>query len=321
MLYSELAKLQEAGFPMENALDTLSHHPLPAPCLHFVRSVKQHLDEGKSITESIDLIDEIHIGGVEKNLIQAGERGGKLADVFQHLADYFERVHQARRAVLRGMIYPSILFHLAVVLSAIPKLFKEDLWSALKPSLLVMLACYALFAAVWFGFQFLHRQSLAGESADRFLGRVPVLGRLRRMLALERFTEVFRIYLMTAFKPSDAIAAAGEASQSGYLRGQAARVGAQLATGETLGPLLLANRAFPKDFAAAMSTAEEAGTLDKELRRWSNHYSARAVEGFARLEAWLPRIIYAVICCYVVWQIVQAYLGYLNIITADPLDF
>ena len=87
------------------------------------------------------------------------------------------------------------------------------------------------------------------------------------------------------------------------------------------GSLLLANRAFPKDFAAAMSTAEEAGTLDKELRRWSNHYSARAVEGFARLEAWLPKIIYAVICCYVVWQIVQAYMGYLNLITADPLDF
>ncbi len=321
MLYSELAKLQEAGFPMENALETLSVHPLPAPCLHFVRSVKQHLTEGKSITESIGLIDEIHIGGVEKNLIQAGEHGGKLADVFQHLADYFMRVHEARRAVLRGMLYPAILFHVAVFLSAAPKFFRMDLWSALKPSLLAMLVCYALFAAVWYGFQFLHRQSLAGEGADRLLGRVPVLGKLRRMLALERFTEVFRIYLMTAFKPSDAIAAAGEASQSGYLRGQAARVSAQLASGETLGPLLLANSAFPKDFAAAMSTAEQAGTLDKELRRWSNHYSTRAVEGFARLEVWLPNIIYAVICCYVVLQIYQAAMSYLNLITADPLDF
>ena len=45
------------------------------------------------------------------------------------------------------------------------------------------------------------------------------------------------------------------------------------------------------------------------------------MEGFARLEAWLPKIIYAVICCYVVWQIVQAYMGYLNLITADPFDF
>lgn len=315
VLYSELAKLQEAGFPMENALDTLEHHPLPPACLHFVRSTKQRLAEGKSITEAIELIEEIPIGGIERNLIEAGERGGKLADVFQHLANYFERVHEARRAVLRGLVYPAVLFHLAVFLSAAPRLFTVGLWAALKPCLIAMAIFYALVVVIWFGFQFLHRQSLAGESADRLLGRVPVLGKLRRMLALERFTEVFRIYLMTAFKPSEAIAAAGEASQSGYLRGHSSRVGKQLESGEALGPLLLSSRAFPKDFSAAMSTAEQAGTLDKELRRWSNHYSARAVESFARLEAWLPKIVYAVICVYVVWQIGSVYFGYLNTAT------
>ena len=134
--------------------------------------------------------------------------------------------------------------------------------SALSSSILILAVYYGAAALIYVGYRLLNRKSTAQGTTDRLLGRIPILGKLRRMLALERFAEVFRIYLLSAFRPSEAISAAADASQSGYLREQSALVSAQLVGGQSLGAQLLANSAFPKDFAAGMSTAEQSGTLE-----------------------------------------------------------
>ena len=318
VLYSELAKLLEAGFPMEKALATLDHHPLSKPGLHYVSSVRRRLDQGDSIADAVDAVEQIELGGLERNLVRAGERGGQLAAVFRHLARYFERMHEVSRAVARGLVYPFILLHLAALLPALPRLLRGDGPSAFIPSAIALGIVYGLAAAAVMGYRCLHRQSAARGRTDRLLGRVPLLGRLHRLLALERFAEVFRIYILSAFLPSDAIAAAAEASQSAHLREGSATVRDQLKGGRSLGDLLLSHDAFPKDFAAGMSTAEEAGTLDEELQRWSTHYGGRARDSFAQVEAWLPKIFYFLICGYVVWQIVAGWLVYFDRISGDP---
>lgn len=312
-LYTELAKLLGAGFPMDNALAALEHHPLPPGSRHYVRSVQRHLQAGRSIADSVAAIDGIEIDGVERHLIHAGERSGHLAEVFEHLSSYFQRLHQARRSVMRGLLYPAVLLHVAVLLLALPNVVAGGGLGAWQPAITTLLLAYALAALVGFTYRFLHQQAAVLSTMDRVLIRVPVTGGLRRSLAMERFTEVFRIYLLSAFKPSDAIAAAGEASQSGYLREQSSIISKKLADGnERLGELLMASDAFPKDFAAGMSTAEASGTLDKELLRWSNYYAGRTREAFARVEIWLPKIVYVAVAAYVVWQIVSWYLGYFD---------
>lgn len=312
-LYHELTKLLQAGFSMEKSLETLDHHPLSEGSLHVVRSVAQHLREGTSIRDAFQNIDDIALTGVEENLIEAGERGGLLEDVFRHLADYYERVHEARRAVIRSLVYPAVLLHVAAFLPALPKLVRGDGASALWSSLGLLAIFYVIAAGVIAGYLFLQRQSTTSTGIDRFLSKIPILGKLRRMLAMERFAEVCRIYLLSAFKPSEAVAAAGRASQSGHLREQSASVSQDLASGQAMGPALLARRAFPRDFAAGMSTAEESGTLDQELQRWANLYASRVRESFAQVEVWLPKAVFLIIGLFVAWQIVQVYFGYLNV--------
>ncbi len=317
ILYREVAKLLEAGFPMERALDTLHHHPLSPGGTHLVRAMQQQLASGHSIGESIEAINDLEITEVEKNLIHAGERSGQLADVFQHLADYFERLDEARHTVLRGLFYPAVLLHLAVVLLALPEALTGEGWRALQGALLPLAIAYLLFIGTILGYRSLQRQSRTEPRTDRLLSRVPLLGKLRRMLALQRFTEVFRIYLLSAFKPSEAIEAAGDASQSAHLRRESSLVSRQLLDGrDRLGSLLLANGAFPKEFAAGMSTAEESGTLDKELLRWSKHYSGRARDAFSSFEIWLPRLVYFTVSGFLVWKVVSCYFDYFDSITS-----
>lgn len=310
-LYTEIAKLLQAGFSLEKTLETLKHHPLCPGSRHFVCSLEAYLLRGHSISESVALIDEIKIEEVERNLVLAGERSGRLAEVFEHLSDYFERRRQTQRAITRGLLYPAVLLHLGVILFALPQAVAGDAAPAIASAVTTLLFFYAVGAATYFAYRFLHKRSLSERGTDQLLGHLPVVGQLRRTLALERFAEVFRIYIQSAFRPSEAIAAAGEASQSGYLRQEATQVSQQLVDGnDRLGSLLLSHEAFPKEFAASMSTAEEAGTLDKELDRWSKYYSESSREAFARFESWLPKIIYTCIATYIVWQIVSWYLGY-----------
>jgi type IV pilus assembly protein PilC len=209
------------------------------------------------------------------------------------------------------------VLHLAVILFALPKAVAGEGLSAWLPALGTLLFAYALCAGAFYGYRTLQARSSTEDRTDRFLTHLPLLGKLRRMLALERFSEVFRIYLLSAFKPSEAIAAAGKASQSGHLLMESTLVSEQLVLGKNrLGPLLLANGAFPKDFAAGMSTAEESGTLDKELQRWANHYSTQARDAFSQFEIWLPRLIYVIISAFLTWKIVSWYYGYFDSISS-----
>lgn len=307
ILYLEFSKLLRAGFPIENALKTLGDQPLRESQLHFVRETAAGLKRGLSIADAVRAIPEIRLTEVETNLIDAGERGGKLAEVFRQLASFYRKVDLSRKSILAQMFYPVALLHVAILLSAFVRVLVEDRWDGLWPALTTLFIIYAVVAAgVWGYFAYFRKQAPHKASLDYAANLIPVVGQLRKALAMERFCQVFRIYLITGFKPSDGILAAAEASQSGELLEAARAIKPQLEAGLALGPLLkLDVGAFPEDFATSMATAEEAGALDEELARWHRHYTYETEEGFSRLQTWLPRGVYTLIVIYVAYIILK----------------
>jgi len=319
-LYLEFAKLLDAGFPVEATLKTLDEQPLPTPCKYFVKSMAAGIESGKGIAESVRGINEIEISGVEHNLIEAGERGGGLADVFEHLSDYFLRLHNSRRTILGKLIYPFLLFHLALGVGTLMRgLSHGNGWATWWPTLLALIIFYAIIAAAFFAHRTVQTGSAGAQTIDAAIRRIPLFGSLRKALSMERFCHVFKIYIVTAFKPSDGLKAAGEASQSAQLQRSAITLSAQVADGQRLGPLLHADSNFSKSFASSIATAEEAGMLDKDLKRWTKYYAGQTEQLLQRAETWIPRLVYGVIVVFVAWQIIQAFSNYFEMVTA-PLN-
>ena len=88
------------------------------------------------------------------------------------------------------------------------------------------------------------------------------------------------------------------------------RLKATAKEGNALGPVFVAERAFPRAFAKSYATAEESGMLDKDLLRWAKVFEDDAASSVRTLSVVLPKLGYALIVCFVVWKLVSFYSGY-----------
>ncbi len=318
---------------MEKACQSLLGQPrVSATERRIYRGMLAGLKSGKSIGDALGGSSPA-ISALEHEVISASEAGGRLEKGFGHLAAYFRRLDTTRRKVVKGLVYPLVLIHLAIPVSTlmtvvsrsfseggeiVPVKFREAFLDSGKG----MLVAYGVVLVGILLFAFLLRQARSSPGIDRLLRAIPILGEARRSVAMERFSQVFEIFLMAGAKMSEALASAGRASGSGLIW-KASQAGARrVASGDLLASAINAfPGVFPADFSKGIAVAEESGQLDREMAEWGRYYYEAAAEAMERLGEWTPRLFYWAILLFVAVLIVRAGLAYrdllMNLIEGD----
>lgn len=310
LFYVELEKLVEAGFGIKEAAAVLLENRPSGAERKLLDDLLAGLAEGKSIAESFQSGE---LTEMERCIIAAGEKGGKLGPAFKHLADYFDLVARARRDAIKAMIYPLILLHMGLLLAVIPSdILSGGIGAAgvLKNLVVALLITYALIFVGVMGVIWLLRIAPNNAAVDRMINLWPMIGGARRNLAMARFTKVYYAGLLAGLSMGETATMAGNASSSGAIREAAKRLKATAKEGSSLGPVFLAEKAFPRAFAKSYATAEESGMLDKDLLRWAKLFEDDAASSVRTLSVVLPKLGYALIVCFVVWKLVSFYSGY-----------
>lgn len=318
LFYTEIAKLLEAGFGIRDAGRVMLDHRLPSRQAALLKEMEQELDAGKSIAEAFSH-DASVISGMERSIIGAGERGGRMAPAFQHLADYYGMLAEARRDALTAMVYPVVMLHLGIFTPFLVKYFGSGQTAAeLFTSFgLTMLVVYACCFGIWLGIKALLAAATTNPAVDSVLQRIPMIGSARKAMMMARFTKVYHTALLAGLSMRETVETAAEASRSACIKQAAATMASSLLKdGGALGPIFMASGAFPSTFARSYATAEEAGSLDKDLARWARVFQEDAARGSKMLANALPKIAYFLVLLYVAWTIVsfygQAYSGVLD---------
>lgn len=310
LLYVELEKLVEAGFGIKEAAGVLLENRPSAGERKLLGDLLAGLAEGRSISESFQGGD---LSQMERGIIAAGEKGGKLGGAFKHLADYFDLVARARKDALKAMIYPFILLHFGLLLSVIPSDVMSGGFSAegvVRSLVVALLATYGLIAIGAMLVAWLLRIAPYNATVDRLLNLWPMIGGTRRNLAMARFTKVYHAGLVAGLSMGETATMAGDASHGGAIREASARLTATAREGNPLGPVFVSERPFPRAFAKSYATAEESGMLDKDLLRWSKVFEEDAARSVRTLSVVVPKLGYALIVAFVVWKLVSFYSGY-----------
>lgn len=316
LFYSELAKLLEAGFGIREAAGVMSATGLPAAQAQVLAEMHQGLMAGKSIADSL-AGNPRTMSDLERGIITAGERGGRLATAMRHLAEYFGMLATARRETLKGLIHPVIVLHLGVFIGTVPTAMLGGGKSTTPAAIgffTTLLAAYAAVFLLALAGRALLRAAGHNAGADRMLGRVPLLGKVRSNLAMAGFCKVYHTCLLAGIPLRDTIGMAADASQSGMIREAANHLQKQLSDGNPLGPAMSGEPAFPKSFARSYATGEAAGTLDTDLANWSRLFQNDAEAGLKSLSATFPKVLYFLMLIYVGWKIVGFYASYSELI-------
>lgn len=313
-LFRELAKLVGSDFHLDRALQLLLGQKAGPGRQAWLAALQRGLGEGLGVAESLRVHGGAVADGLEIALLAAGERSGRLAPAFEHLARYHASAAEAAAKARGALIYPLLLLHVAIVLPEIPNALQVETGVAgFAAGVLLRLGLlWGTLLGVGLLWRWASQRAAEQACLDRLLGRLPLLGAPRRHWALARFCQVFHAGLLAALRPSDCCRLAGEAAQSGALRAGAEIAARRVETGEPLAEALAAATATAFDplLVNAVATAEAAGGLDDEMRHWAQAESLRAAEAVERAAVWLPRVGYALVVAYVVWRIFGLMLGY-----------
>ncbi len=311
---------------MEKACESLLQQPrLHAGERRVYEAMVAGLKQGQGIGASLGGASDV-VTPLEVEVITAAEEGGMLEKGFGHLSEYFRRVGQTRSRIVKGMAYPFILLHVAIPACTIAvgafgavgsegKITGSPIRSAFATAGQNMVIAYLVVAILVVISIILHNMARRSGGADAALNRIPLLGRARKAVAMERFSQVFEIFLLSGKKMSDSLAGAGKASGSGVLY-EASLTGEKIVAGGDLltFALLASPKAFPNDFVKGMTVAEEAGVLDEELAEWGRFYSDEARDAMEQLATWTPRLFYWGILILVAAMIVRAAMAYRDLI-------
>jgi type IV pilus assembly protein PilC len=309
LLYAELTKLVAAGFGIGKSAELLAGQAGGRAVRRYAEDLQSGLAEGLTVADAVARGGS-NASGLEVAILRATETGGVLAEGLLYLRDHFEAQWKLWRTIRSRLAYPAALLHFAAFVPVIPPLVTgKALGSSAGLAVGTLALVYVLAVGFWLGSKILGDRAQTQVGVDQLLRRIPLLGGARRLIGLQRFSGIFRVYLVCGSTASVGLDGAGEATQSAVMRRSANRLARHAEAGEALGGHLEVDPVFPGDFARSLSNAERIGGLEEDLKRWADWYGQAVAARLDLIGVWIPKAIYFGVAIYVGWQVIRTYLG------------
>ena len=284
-----LSSLLAAGVPLSRALVILAKEASSPAAAAKWREVHDLVVDGVSLADAMakspDTIPKVYTA-----MVQAGEAGGFLDVVLAQIADFQSREKDLKSRVATAMIYPAVLFVLALVVLTVLLVFFipkfQTVFASVKGSLPLIteiiiatsriLREYGLVvAAALAGGFFLLRTWFSSEKGRRvWEGLVlesPIVGGLLSQFAMARFCRMLGTLMGAGVPLIQGLNVARKSIGNQILVDAVAKSIEQVQQGGRLGQSLAECRTlFPGSVMEMISVAEESGHLDRELVRIAN---------------------------------------------------
>ena len=284
-----LSSLLAAGVPLSRALVIL-HKESSAPAASAKwKEIHDLVIDGMSLADSMGKSPET-FPRVYTAMVQAGETGGFLDLVLAQIADFQAREKELRSKVISAMLYPAILFCLAIgvliflLTFFIPRfqgIFKGfgatlPLATQIVIGASTVVRSYGAFVAVGLVVAgFLLRTWFSSEKGRRtwegLVLRSPVLGPLVAEFAMARFCRMLGTLLGAGVPLVQGLSVARKSIGNQILVDAVSQSIERVQQGGQLGASLAESHGlFPSSVVEMISVAEESGRLDQELVRIAN---------------------------------------------------
>ena len=314
----QLATLLGAGIPLVESLGALTeqveHHRLKS----VIAQVRDRVNEGATLADALARAGPF--SDLFISMVRAGEAGGALETVLRRLADYLESQVRTRNRVISIMLYPAMMMGFAVlvvvalvtvVLPQITQLLESmDMplpWytqAIISGSRFVRSWWWALLAAglvAGIGLRAVLRTERGRERFDGLKLRLPVFGRVIRVLAISRFTRT----LSTLLAGGIPIVRSLEISKfvaGNFVIGEAIdRAKESITEGSSIAAPLKRSGQFPALVTHMVDVGEKSGELVAKLAKVADTYDEQVETAVTRLTALLEPMLILIMVAIVLF--------------------
>ncbi len=304
----QLSTLVGAGIPLVEALGALAQQVEGARLKGILGLVRDRVNEGASLADALAAAGPF--SDLYVSMVRAGEAGGALEQVLDRLADYLESQVRLRNKVSSILIYPSVMFVFAmlVVVALVTVVLPQitELLASLNQELpwytTLIIDGSAVVRGWWWaivlvlaglaaGLRAVLRTDAGRERWDRLKLKLPVLGKVVRMLAISRLTRTLSTLLAGGIPIVKSLDIARHVANN-VLIGRAIEAASESITGgASLAKPLRASGEFPPLVTHMIEVGEQSGELEAMLAKVAENYDEQVETTMTRLTALLEPLL------------------------------
>jgi type IV pilus assembly protein PilC len=290
----QLALLLESGVGIIQALELLQNQATDSGLRKVLFAVINDLRGGKSLSLALAQHPQV-FSKLYCKMINVGEQTGSLETVLKSLATYTERQSASMSKIKQAMMYPAVVFCLAIVVAIImltvllPPLISmfKSLGGQLPLPTRILLAgmgflqSYGVFlfvglvALIAVGF-FYGRTPTGRYNRDRIMLRLPVLGRLNLVTELARACRSLAVLFRAGLPIPEVMALTIQATGNRVVARALSQVEQGMLRGQGMAKPMSNNHVFLPMMVEMTKVGEETGSLDESLIMVAENFEIEA---------------------------------------------
>ncbi len=281
----QLSTLLAAGIPLDETLTAVANQTEKPRVKSILLGVRSKVMEGHSLAAGMNDFPSA-FPKLYRTTVASGEKSGQLDSILLKLAEYTEKQHDIKRKIRQALIYPALMtlvsscvvvFLLIYVVPKIVDVFVQTRQTLpLVTSILIAISqefrtngFYFLIALVFaiIVFRKLLKKKRYRAPFDRFLLKLPILGKSIRTVNSARFGRTFGILNSAGVPVIEAMQTAMKLITPLPMRTAVENAIAQVREGSSIHRALQHARYFSPMFIHLVASGETSGQLDAMLQK------------------------------------------------------
>lgn len=288
----QLATLIRAGVPLVDSISALVDQVENETLVKVLTNVRESLKAGTSFAKSLEVHPKV-FPPLFVNMVAAGEASGTLENVLERLADFMESQARLKGKVTAALAYPLLMLLIGAVMvsvlmvSVVPKVVSifDNLGQQLPWYTELLIFVSNVFAGYWWlllillvgGVYFFRRwqHTPAGRMKwDTFTLRVPIFGKLNRLVSVARFSRTLATLLSSGVPLLNAMDIVKNVLGNALLESVVSSAIGSIREGESIAEPLKRSGEFPPMVTHMIAVGEKSGQLEQMLENVSRAYEA-----------------------------------------------
>ncbi len=295
----------------------------------IIGRVETRIRRGSTLEEAMAAEPQA-FGSMFLSMIKVAEAQGGVPETLRMLGKHFENRQRLIRTARSAMIYPTIVIAVATAVIALVTIFLLPRFAALLKDIagntplplasriLMGISTFVQTMGWWliplvlistpFLLVYLYKTKSGKSIMDRIALRIPVFGKLCRMLDTTRFARTLSVLLEAGVDIGSSIDLTADVLRMTPIRRAVRASRTQIVAGQELSATLDRSRQFSPDVIAVIASGEETGKLPESLAHLADDYDEQVslmVASLGQLVQPLLMILLGLIVFFIILAVIM----------------
>lgn len=304
----QLATLTSAGIPLVECLNSLVEQIEHSALKNLFSQIRDRVNEGSALADAIATsgkFDNLYV-----SMVRSGEASGALGTVLNRVADYLEDQVRLASKLTSIFVYPSVLLGFAILVVAmlvtvvLPQITNLllSLGQELPFYTRMVIGASDIARSWWWlmlggvlllfvGFRMFRRTDSGRMIVDRAILKLPLVGRVVRVVAIARFSRTLSSLLSGGVGIIQSLDIARHVARNAVIENAIDDARTSVLEGASLAYPLRASGEFPPMVITMVEVGERAGDLEAMLAKVAETYDEQVETTVTRLTSLLEPLL------------------------------